>query len=173
MIVEGYNLNFSETMRYSTCCHVLLSSYLIHSRAVQVRRLHGIEAAAPQVAESTGKNLGLLVVRRHAVDVEPDDLAQKQGARFASCFTTAPHGKVEMPIIATRTEEDLASTRVHQLRRQTHGEDPPHFSWSSSSLMSPLVNQSSRSKVVIKHIHLRTFKFRSVFLTRSKYVTVP
>ena len=181
MIVEGYNLNFSETMRYSTCCHVLLSSYLIHSRAVQVRRLHGIEAAAPRVAESSGKNLGL-VVTRHAVDVEPDDLAQKRGARFASCSTTAPHGEVEMPIIATRTEEDLASTRVHQLRRQTHGEDPPHFSWSSSSLMSPLVNQSSRSKVVIKHIHLRTFKFRSVFLfiqkrsvflTRSKYVTVP
>ena len=62
---------------------VLMSPYLIHSGAVQVGRPHGIEAAAPRVAESSGKDLGL-VVARHAVDVEPDDFAKKRGARFAS-----------------------------------------------------------------------------------------
>ena len=107
-----------------------MSSYIIHSRTVQVGRPHGIEAATPRVAESTGKNLRLVVVR-HAVDVEPDDFAKKRGARFASCSATVPRGEVEMPIIVTRTEEDLAAMllvgRVHQLRRQTHGKNPPRF----------------------------------------------
>ena len=85
-----------------------MSSYLIHSRTVQVGRPHGIEAATPRVAESTGKNLRLVVVR-HAVDVEPDDFAKKRGARFASCSATVPRGEVEMPIIVTRTEEDLGA----------------------------------------------------------------
>ena len=115
------------------------------AQSKSIVRPYGVEAAAPRVAESTGKNLGLAA--RHAVDVEPDDFAQ--GARFASCSTTVSCGKVEMPIIVTRTEEDLAGTllvgRVPQLRRQTHGEDPPHFSWSSSS-SSPLMKLKQQIK---------------------------
>jgi len=62
--------------------------------------------------------------------VEPDDFAKKRGARFASCSATVPCDEVQM-IIVTRTEEDLAAMllvgRVHQLRRQTHGKNPPRF----------------------------------------------